>query len=240
MPGTSRNAPCPCGGGRKYKRCCADALKHPARVAMSHDAVGERIREWAFEHHDDAIQAALAELVVGREGLVIGDADVALIATWTLNDRQLPEGDTLAERYARRPDLPAGERDVALRIASARLGVFCVERVQPGYWIELDELTGGPTTRVLSHDVSRSVRRDDMLVARIMDGPPSPSLWGPVANLTPAIGRELVDLLSARALALAVPDDPAALGTLMRSMSREITMLLAPGLAQAARLDRAA
>jgi len=238
VSGTSRNAPCPCGSGRKYKRCCADALEHPARVATSHTAVGERIREWAFEHHHEEVDAALAELVAGRKDLVLGDADLALIATWTLNDRELPEGDTLAERYARRPDLPAAERDVAHRIASARLGLFCVASVQPGRWIELDELPAGPTTSVLSHDVSRAVRRDDMLVARLMEGPPSPSLWGPVANLTPAIGRKLVDLL--RAHALGMPDDPAALGTLMRSASREITTLLAPGLARPAELDRAA
>src|SRR5204862_245130 len=98
VSGTSRNAQCPCGSGRKYKRCCADALEHPARVAMSHDAVGERIRAWAFEHHNHAIDAALAELVAGREDLVLGDGDIAVIATWTLSDRELPEGDTLAER----------------------------------------------------------------------------------------------------------------------------------------------
>lgn len=206
---------------------------------MSHDAVGERIREWAFEHHHDAIDAALAEIVAGREDLVLGDADLALIATWTLSDRELPEGDTLAERYARCPDLPASERDVAHRIASAGLGVYRVDGVQPGRWIELDD-PAGPTTRVLSHDVSRTVRRDDMLVARLMEGPPSPSLWGPVANLTPAIGRALADLLRAHARLRDVPDDPAALGMLMRAASREITMLLAPGLAHAAELDRAA
>lgn len=118
--------------------------------------------------------------------------------------------------------------------------MFCVRRVQPGCWIELDELRAGPTTRVLSHDVSRTVYRDDMLVARIMEGPPAPSLWGPVANLTPAIGRALVDLLTAHAGSQGVPDDRAAGGTLMRSASRELTTLLAPGLGRAAKLDRAA
>jgi hypothetical protein len=49
------------------------------------------------------IGAALAELVAGREDLVVGDAD---LAPWTLSDRELPEGDTLAERYARRPTFP--------------------------------------------------------------------------------------------------------------------------------------
>jgi len=36
---------------------------------------------------------------------------------------------------------------------------------------------------------SRTVRKDEMLVARIMEGPPAQSLWGPVATLTRESGR---------------------------------------------------
>ena len=60
----------PAAAAARSKRCCADALEHPARVAKSHDAVGERIRAWAFEHHHDAIDAALAELVERAQGIL--------------------------------------------------------------------------------------------------------------------------------------------------------------------------
>ena len=95
---TPRNAPCPCGSGRKFKRCCADALDQPDRVASRDDAVGGRIRAWAFQHHHDAIDAALAEIIAGRENAVLDDADLALIATWALNERELPGGGTAAQR----------------------------------------------------------------------------------------------------------------------------------------------
>jgi hypothetical protein len=123
---TSRNATCACGSGKKFKRCCADSLGHPKRVAETHDAAGERMRAWAFEHEPDAIRTALAEITAGREDAVLGDADLALIACWALNDRELPGGGTLAQRYAQRPDLNIDEADVARRIAAARLGLLRV------------------------------------------------------------------------------------------------------------------
>jgi hypothetical protein len=237
---TPRNAPCPCGSGRKFKRCCADALDHSARVAKTHDAVGERIRAWAFQHHQDAVDAALGEIIAGHEDVVLGDADIALIATWALNDRELPDGGTVAQRYAQRPDLDADERDVARRIASAHLGLLRVVSVQPGRWIELDDLVGSGMVRVMSHGVSRTVRPHDVLVARIMEGPPAPSLWGPVGTLTRESGHELMNLLDARMQSLDLRSEPDGLAAVMHTAAREITTLLAPGLGRAGELGRAA
>jgi hypothetical protein len=237
---TSRNEPCPCGSGRKFKRCCVGAADRPERVARTHDAVGENIRAWAFQHHRDAIGAALAEITAGCKDPVLGDADIALIAAWTLSDRELPGGGTLAQRYAQQPDLPADESDVARRIAAARLRLLRVVGVQSGRWIELDELTGDGSVRAMSHEVSRSVRPGDMLVARLMEGPPAPSLWGPVATLTRETGRELMDLLRARLESSCLHDEPGGLATAMQLAAREITMLLAPGLSCVRELGRAA
>ncbi len=205
-----------------------------------HDAVGERIRAWAFQHHDDAIGAALAEITAGHADAVLGDGDIALIAAWTLSDRELPGGGTLAQRYAQRPDLPADERDIAQRIAAARMGLVRVVRVMPGYWIEIDDITGGRQARVMSHGVSRTVRKDDLLVARIMEGPPARSLWGPVGTLTRESGRELMDLLKNRIATSSLHDTSGGLAMAMHLESREITTLLAPGLTRAGELRRVA
>ena len=95
-----------------------------------------------------------------------------------------------------RHDLPAWERDVASRIAAARFGLLRVVRVMPGRWIELHDLAvGGGVVRAISHHVSRSARPHDLMVARLMDGPPAPALWGPVGFLTRQSGRELRELL---------------------------------------------
>ena len=47
----------------------------------------------------------------------------------------------------------------------------------------------------MSHDISRTVRPRDLLVGRLMEGPPDPSPWGPVGVLTRETGRELINLL---------------------------------------------
>jgi hypothetical protein len=231
---------CPCGSGKKFKRCCADSLGHPKRVAETHDAVGERMRAWAFAHEPDAIRTALAEITAGREDAVLGDADLALIACWALNDRELPGGGTLAERFAQRPDLSIDETDVARRISAARLGLFRVKGASPGHWIDLDDIAGARQARVISHGVSRTVRTNEVLVARIMHGPPAQSLWGPVATLTRESGRELMDLLKARIPSSSLQNSPAGLATAMHLAAREVTTLLAPGLRRCDELRRVA
>lgn len=240
MSATSRNAACPCGSGRKFKRCCADILARPKRIAEKHDAVGERMRAWAFEQEPAAIRAALAEITAGHKDAVLGDADLALIACWALNDRELPEGGTLAQCYAGRPDLSADEADMARRIAAARPGLLRVVDARPGHWIDLDDIVRERQARVMSHGVSRTVSKDEMLVARIMEGPPAQSLWGPVATLTRASGRELVDLLKAHMMSSSLQDSPTGLSTAMHLAAREITTLLAPGLTRSAELRRVA
>ena len=101
----------------------------------------------------------------------------------------------------------------------------------PGRWIELHDLTGGDdVVRVISHDVPRSARPDAVLVGRLMDGPPAPSLWGPVGFLDRGAGRELAGLLKTYGDSLGLRDQPAGLAAAMHAASREITLMLAPAL----------
>ena len=187
------------------------------------------------------MREAFEEITSGYSDRVLGEVDVQLIASWMLNDRRLAGGGTPAERYAQRDDLPAGERDVARRIAAARLGLLRVVRVLPVRWIELHDLAvGGEVVRALSHDVSRSTRPHDLLVGRLMEGPPAPSLWGPVGFLTRQSGRELRELLDTCIDALGLSDAADGLASAMHAASREITVMLAPALGPAAASSKVA
>jgi hypothetical protein len=172
--------------------------------------------------------------------VALGDVDVQLIAAWIFNDRDLSGEGTAAERYSRLADLDAGERDIAARIAGASLGLVRVARVAPGFWIELEDRTRQDPVRVISHGVSAHTRPGDLIVARRMDGPPAPSLWGPVGFVSAETGPRLSALITARIDPLGLAEEPEPLGRAMRDASMEITILLSPALRQLAPERRAA
>jgi SEC-C motif-containing protein len=230
----ARNAPCPCESGRKYKRCCGAVRPEvdPRALSRGDMAVGGRIQEWAYANHRDEMDAALDELVGDRRGTVFDDADTQLLTSWQLNDRELLGGGTPAQRYARLAGLADSERATAVRIASARLAVLRVRSTEPGRAIEIEDVTrGGARVRVVSHEVSCRVQTNHMFVGHLMLGPPSVSLWGPMAMLDRRRGRELRDLLKERVAVLGL--DPSAddvLGVAITSAALEVTRMLMPAL----------
>lgn len=61
----SRNAPCPCGSGKKYKQCCLtalDTLVHESEP-KSHDGAVSKVLAWLFTHHRKGMQVALDRLL---------------------------------------------------------------------------------------------------------------------------------------------------------------------------------
>ncbi|MGH2992079.1 MAG: SEC-C domain-containing protein [Solirubrobacterales bacterium] len=185
----SRNSACPCGSGRKYKRCCLAKDERAAQADRFDDAVGRRIQDWSSQALEEEIDAALEEFVGADR--TMDDADVQIFATWFHSDRELSGGGTPAERYAARADLPEDERAAASRIASARLGLHRVLAVEPGSWVALEDVVRGTRARVHSANVSREAVRWDILLGRVMDGDP-PSLWGPARFFEPCDEPELL------------------------------------------------
>lgn len=206
---TERNAPSPCGSGRKYKRCCLAEEQRAVLAARYDDAVGDRIHDWTAEVYGEEIGAALEEYA-GDERTMFDD-DVQIFCAWFHSDRELPGGGTPAERYAARADLPAEERETAARIAAAGLGLHRVLAVEAGHWIELEAILGGARTRVQSANVSHDAVRWDILLGRVMAGKP-PSLWGPVRFFAPDDEPEL--LAEVRRLAGVEGEDMGAMGEL--------------------------
>jgi hypothetical protein len=109
-----------------------------------------------------------------------------------LIDREVVAGGTPARLYSKLPELSAGEREMAARIAASRLGVYQVTDVEPGVWIELEKVIGGASTRVVSPHVSREVVLWHVLLCRVMEGGPRPSLWGAAAFYEPTEEHELL------------------------------------------------
>lgn len=183
------------------------------------------------------MEAALDELITDPDGVTLGDLDVQLVALWQLNDRELPGGGTPAERYAKLPGLGAAERSAAQRIASAQLALLRVCSTDPGRSIELEDVSRGfRRTRAVSHLVSTTVRTGDMLVGRLMSGPPAASLWGAVVVLNERTQSELRRLLGKLVRLLELdPSDEDVLSQAMDAAKLEVAQLLLPALHDAQR-----
>src|SRR6266508_3325575 len=138
MATIGRNAPCPCGSGRKYKKCCHAEAERLARRARDGSRVGGAIADWSAHEYGDELDRAFEEF--HPEGRRIGERNFELLLTWFNSDRELPGGGTAVASYLARPDLNPGEREVAERIAAARLGLHRVRAVTPGRSVELEDV----------------------------------------------------------------------------------------------------
>jgi hypothetical protein len=147
------------------------------------------MQDWSSQELSEEIGAALEEFV-GTDR-TMDDADLQIFTTWFHNDREVSGGGTPAERYAARSDLPANERAVAARIASAPLGIHRVLAVEPGSALLLEDIVCGGRVRVRSTNVSREAIRWDILIGRVMSGDP-PTLWGPTRFLEPSDEPDLI------------------------------------------------
>src|SRR4051812_42625618 len=89
-----RNDPCPCGSGRKYKRCCLDATTREQAVATPHEATragdeGEGLAllvETARGTMVRIIPSASPLSSGARKGYAAGEATHGAAALWVMPD----------------------------------------------------------------------------------------------------------------------------------------------------------
>ena len=222
----ARNGPCPCGSGRKYKRCCLGEEERLARDAGLETDVGRAIADWSAAVYADELADAFEEF--HPESRRVDEGAFAQFLTWFNSDRELSAGGTPVERYAARPDVDPVEREVAERIAAARLGLHRVRSVAPGQSIELENVLTGTSIRVASQSISRELVRWDVVLCRVMPGEPLPSLWGPVLTYEPGEEPELLAELERLADEHGLPLDPAGLSEACRVGSRELLRFTPP------------
>ena len=226
MVKAGRNASCPCGSGRKYKHCCHLEEERLARQARDDSRVGLSISDWSVEKFGDELAQAFEEF--HPESHRIGERDFELLLTWFNSDRDLTGGGTPVARYLDRPDLDPVEREVAGRIAAARLGLHRVRAVVPGRSLELENVLTGAVIPIVSQSVSREVVRWDIVLCRVMAGEPVASLWGAVLVYAPDEEPELLAELERLAAAHGLSCDRAEVSEVFRIASMELLRFVPP------------
>jgi hypothetical protein len=187
---TGRNAPCPCGSGRKYKKCCLSKVEPDrdqawSRLGEAYDRLENRLRHYA-------------EKTLGREGLreaydefllwpeeesdhELLDRLGPLFVSWTLFNwvydpdectakLDLISGLTPAELFLKKEAnrLDETERQLIKAISGKPFSFFEVIRCDPGRGFLLKDVLTGEENEVLERSGSASARTGDILFCRVV------------------------------------------------------------------------
>jgi hypothetical protein len=86
----SRNDPCPCGSGRKFKRCCLERLELVARELRARDELVDDVVAWLRVEHEQTVREAVGETVWIR--VLGGVTGRSMSLVWALNDYAPEDG----------------------------------------------------------------------------------------------------------------------------------------------------
>ena len=168
-----RNEPCPCGSGKKYKKCClageqverVEGRRHLANHELDNRLV-ESIHRYAMGRFGEAWRSAVTDI-----GEMLGEEPAALqlLLPWTaytleMDGRPVPAW--LVEERGRH--LAPAER-VWLEVQrDAWLSVWEVIECEPGVGVVVRDLLSGETRRVTEVSGSRSMVRRDAVLGRVV------------------------------------------------------------------------
>jgi len=186
----SRNDPCPCGSGKKYKSChyARDrAAAAEAEVAAAAAAAPEAARVAALEAHVEAVTERLLRFararygaewlmdVLRREGLLqngpLPNAEVPLVLSWLTQYRVDSTGLTLVETWRRHQRDAASDDDQVIldAYANAWLSVWEVAEVQPGTGLRMVDLLTSEERFVRDVRTSDLLERRNAVLAIVLD-----------------------------------------------------------------------
>lgn len=179
-----RNSPCPCDSGRKHKACCLPLLETVAREDRELDGVFRDMVDWISEECSELYGEA-GELT-RFERLLRGPLMCRHYSLWAMIDyRPSDDGPPLAARYATRAGISPARQACAERIAGTRLGVHRVLDVVPGMWLDLRAVAEDEPVRAIAPLASTHTQAGDIILTRLIVGPPAPSIWGAGAVFEP-------------------------------------------------------
>lgn len=188
-PKIGRNDPCPCGSGKKYKKCCLDKAVKPATPMPTlfseadRASVLNKLRVFA-ERPDQVADVAEASFDYWGDRLYDRDEDEqrrvlelpqaeVMRTAWLWFDAELPDKRTVADRFlaAEGGSLAAGERAFLNQARETYQGLYEVEAVDLDEGFTLRDLSTEERISVHERTATHGVVRWDLIVARLMPRP---------------------------------------------------------------------
>lgn len=174
-----RNDPCPCGSGKKYKRCCLESEVPDFEPGDDRAAIRESVisalsrfskRLEFTDEREAAFQLFFGPRAADRDKLeILEDEDVKFFF-FCIFDRVLEDGRTLAETFLERAAhrLKSREEQYLRRLAEARLRPYEVEEVVVDQRLRLRDLWSDESVLITERSATHQLTQWDLLAARVM------------------------------------------------------------------------
>ena len=170
-----RNELCPCGSGKKYKKCCLES--EPVRYTREDRAVARQLlAEYVTEHLGEEDDEALDDLWLPLEDL---DEDLEphfsamseqLGDDWFGFDRPLADGGRVVDRFleASGARLTRGQQQHLAVMKASTMRLYEIEDVRPGESLSLRDVVEDTRVTVQERSGSRGLHRFDWIATRVV------------------------------------------------------------------------
>ncbi len=181
MSQVGRNAPCPCGSGKKFKKCCLGKEPSAPFTAAERKSALEKLMSFlarpAFEGDRLAAGATFwsgwldTHGETGRGAMDL-DESIGAFFTWFALDFRLANGATVLELFLRQPAgaLGRGEREYLERMWDTHMRPYQVTDVKLDEGLRLIDLWTGEQIWGQERLATAQLVRWDLLAARLMRG----------------------------------------------------------------------
>ncbi len=194
-----RNAPCPCGSGKKYKKCCLAANEQEqldyARVRSGRDGFQAQFMAYASKAED--LKKVPAEFTEAT-GLDFEDNNLALFLRW-LGAKETENKSDLLSEWRQSATLDEMETAAADGFTNPRCSFFKVDDVKEDLGIETVDLMTKKKLTVNDGPLSRMLQPGDIFSAIMF---PVNDVWlidGTMVDFDPDQEKKLVAQVKKRA-----------------------------------------
>ena len=203
MSGVGRNDPCPCGSGKKFKKCCLSAAGAPtgAYTQTERQSALVALGRFGWRHEFDGDRAAAsvrfwvpADLLADGERLELEEQGQAFFQDWFTTDVRLESGHTLVELFLEREGrrMRSGELRYLERSRSTHLRPYEIVGVKTDEGLTLLDLWTGKRVQVQERLATHQVVQWDVLAARVMLGPAGIPVLDGLPYLYPARVKDAI------------------------------------------------
>jgi len=179
-----RNDPCPCGSGKKYKKCCMLVERDLAGVRADNRAVVQEAVNWLSMQHGDSLAHWVENVWFAgldaeqRKGLSTADPAIRAVHDTNVLEHMVAEGSFVVDDKETRVldiilgaalDLSDSQRAYLEQLATNSLYLYSVSRCEPGTGFALQRFPeGGEDVFIEDKWTSRMLDVGDVVGLRLM------------------------------------------------------------------------